>query len=84
VRGQPETGESTASINRRADDEAWPRVRDELASGATLLRVPRLRKAYPDKGHGPYGSGITDARLRKLERERVLRHVGVDRYELVS
>lgn len=77
-----ETGESTRAIVSRGDDAAWPTVKVELETGATLLRVPKLRRAYPDRGAGAYGSGISDARLRKLEREGVLRHVGVDRYAL--
>lgn len=80
--GQSETGESTASIIARGDDESWPRVMAELQSGAILLRVPKLRRGYSDRGQGPYGSGISDARIRKLEGEGILRHIGVDRYSL--
>lgn len=77
-----ETGESVAQMNARSDDEAWPHVRQELENGATLLRVPKLKRAYADRGQGPYGRGITDTRVRKLERTGVLRFVGVDRYAL--
>jgi len=84
MRTAPDTGESSASINRRADDAAWPFVRAELESGATLLRIPKLRRAYPDRGNGPYGRGLNDVRVRKLEREGILRHIGVDRYALAA
>lgn len=80
----PDTGESSASINRRSDDEAWPHVRAELETGATLLRIPKLRRAYPDRGDGPYGRGLNDARVRKLEREGIIQFVGVDRYSLAA
>ncbi len=80
----PETGESSASINRRSDDEAWPHILIELKAGATLLRIPKLKRAYADRGQGPYGRGITDTRVGKLERAGTLRFVGVDRYELVD
>lgn len=79
-----DVGESTRSIIARGDDEAWPRIRQELEAGATLLRVPKLRRAYADKADGPYGPGISDTRVRKLEREGVIRHVGVDRYSLAG
>jgi len=79
---QPDTGETVASINARGDDRSWPWIMKELQGGATLLRVPKLRRAYPDQGRGPYGQGITDTRLRKLERAGTIHHVGVDRYAL--
>ncbi len=82
--GRNETGETTAAIIARGDDRAWPEVLAALRSGATLLRVPKLRTAYPDRGQGPSGSGISDTRVRKLEREGVLQHVGVDRYALAE
>lgn len=81
---QPDTGESTRAITARGDDEAWPQIKTELVAGATLLRVSKLRRAYADKGGGPYGSGISDARVRRLERAGVLRYVGVDRYALAE
>jgi hypothetical protein len=81
---KPDAGESTASINARGDDASWPSVLAELQTGATLLRVPKLRRAYADRGNGPYGPGISEARIRKLERAGVLRNAGVDRYALVE
>lgn len=79
---RPDTGESTAAITARGDDEAWPHIMRALEAGATLLRVPALRRAYADHGGGPQGRGISESRVRKLERAGVLRYVGVDRYAL--
>jgi hypothetical protein len=78
----PETGESSARINRRSDDAAWPSLLLELEAGATLLHIPKLKRAYADKGQGPYGAGVTATYVRKLEREGVIKFVGVDRYAL--
>lgn len=80
-----ETGESTASINRRGDDEAWPRVEAALRDGATLYRPPKLDRYYLDFGEGPAGNGsLTPARVRKLEGEGVLEQVGEYRYALAK
>lgn len=79
---QPDTGETSAEINARGDDRAWPWIVKELEDGATLVRVPKLRRAYPDQGRGPYGQGITETRLRRLEQTGIVRHIGVDRYAL--
>jgi hypothetical protein len=82
---QPDTGESTASINRRADDAAWPRIEERLKeTGATLLRIPKLKRAYADCGRGPEGAGISDTRVRHLEKDGVIKFVGVDRYMLLA
>lgn len=79
-----ETGESTASIVARGDDARWSTLVEELRTGATLLRVPKLKHGYADRGQGAYGGGISDTRIRKLEKNGVLRNIGVDRYELVK
>jgi len=79
-----DTGESIASIRARGDDESWPRVLAELREGATLLRVPKLRRGYPDRGAGVYGSGVSDTWIRKLEAAGVLVYCGVDRYRLAD
>ena len=80
-----ETGESTAAINRRADDEAWPRVRAALLEGATLWRPPKLDRFHIDRGRGtPGGGSLGRARVRRLEAEGILEHVGVDRYALTE
>ena len=79
-----DAGESSAAITARGDDYSWPKIEPELKTGATLLRVPKLRRGYADKGHGPYGAGISDNRIRRLEREGVIKQIGVDRYTLAS
>jgi len=79
-----DTGESAASIYRRADDDAWPHIERELQDGATLLRIPKLKRGYADKGKGPEGPGITDTRIRKLASAGTIRQVGVDRYALAT
>ena len=79
-----DTGESTAAINARADDLAWQRVLPLLKQGATLLRIPKLRRSYADLGEGPSTGGLTDARMRRLEAQKVIRQVGVDRYALTE
>lgn len=84
TRGRPDAGETAASIVARGDDEAWPYIERELRAGATLLRLPKLKRAYCHRGVEPYGRGISDARVRKLERDGVIRHIGVDRYALAE
>lgn len=80
----PDTGWSTASIVASGDDRSWPHIERELQAGAILLRVAKLKRSYCDKGQGPYGPGISDARVRKLEKAGTLKHVGVDRYALAN
>ncbi|MEN6464526.1 MAG: hypothetical protein ABFD62_05030 [Syntrophaceae bacterium] len=77
-----DTGESSSSITNRSDNMAWSFIVGQLKEGATLLRIPKFRKSYPDKGQGPYGQGISDTRVRELERNGILQKVGVDRYVL--
>jgi hypothetical protein len=77
-------GESAAAINRRGDDASWPLVLKELKGGATLKRVPSIKRSYADNGHGPFGPGLSDARIRKLEKAGTIRFVGVDRYALTE
>ncbi|MEX2450931.1 MAG: hypothetical protein WD407_08765 [Rhodospirillales bacterium] len=79
------TGESTASINKRVDDESWPAVKEGLEKRMTLWKPPRLANYYLDRGNGDYGGGcLSPARVRKLEAEGVLVHVGVCRYALAD
>jgi len=89
MRRAPETGETTAAIVARADDRAWASIERRLSQRGTscmitLLRIPRLRRAYCDDGTGPFGEGISDARLRRLEKSGVIRCVGIDRYALAD
>lgn len=76
---EPETGESSAAINARADDAAWRTVLPMLQAGRPLVRPVRCRDYYVD-GAG----GLTAARVKRLEREGVIRRVGGDTYALVS
>jgi len=80
-----ETGESTASINRRSDDEAWPVVLSALQDGATLFVHRKIDRAAVDglEWRDPRsGRTITRSRALRLEREGVLYAIGVDRYAL--
>lgn len=79
-----DTGERTSVIVARSDDASWPYVLAELQNGATLLRIPKLRKGYVDRIGGLGGPGISDTRILKLEREGVLRIVGANRYALMG
>lgn len=86
---QSEFGESVMSMNRGADDDAWPQILAALETGATLKRIMKLGTYWVDfdNGHGPGEDGggrLTHSRVRKLESEGVLLHVGVDRYALAS
>lgn len=84
MRRANDTGEPAAAMNARADDLAWQTVLPLLKAGATLLRVPKLRRSYADCGQGPAKGGLTDGRMRRLERDGVIRQIGVDRYALVE
>lgn len=81
---QPDTGETTAAINRRADDDSWKQILPRLEAGATLVRVSGLRRYYVDPGSGPEGPGLSEFGVRRLERQGVLKYVGVDRYGLAE
>lgn len=72
----PATGESSAAIYGRMNDRGWAAVLPLLKAGGTLRR--ELSGYYYIDGRG----GITPARIRKLERDGVLRRVGVDAYAL--
>lgn len=82
-----DTGESTASINRRQDERAWPDIESALRDGATLYRPPRLRDFYT-RGLNPKdrreGRCLSAARVRRLVNEGVLMRVGVDEYGLTE
>jgi hypothetical protein len=82
---QNETGESTASINARCDDNAWHRVLSALQSGATLFRPVRLKNYYTmchDDLDPNNGIGISATRVRRLEQAGIVIRIGVDRYAL--
>ena len=73
-----ETGESTASINRRADDAAWPEIEKQLRAGELLTKPPRLKDYFTSKS----GRRLSQARVYKLEKEGVLELIGVHIYAI--
>lgn len=80
-----ETGESSATINVRSDDNAWPRVLSALQSGATLFRPAKLTRYFTkcqDDLDPNDGVGISATRVKKLEQAGILIRIGVDRYSL--
>ncbi|WP_295805889.1 hypothetical protein [uncultured Nitratireductor sp.] len=79
---KPETGENTASINRRRDFAEWPTVLAALREGASIVRPPRLDRYFIDRGQGPGGGSLSATYVRKLEAEGVLELIGVHRYAL--
>ena len=83
----PETGESTASIKRRADDMAWPDIESGLVAGGQLYRPYRLRdyavRGLPDKDRRN-GRMLSATAVKRLEREGKLRQIGVDTYGLAN
>lgn len=82
TRRQPDTGESSASINKRMDDWQMPLVLEALQSGATLFRPHRLKNYYVDRGDGPGSGCLSATRVKALEASGQLVCVGVDRYAL--
>lgn len=83
-----DTGETTAAINARMNERALPDVMEGLREGGTLIRPARLDCWYLDMGAGHHKlhnrGGLTRSFVKKLERDGVIRHVGVDRYGLVQ
>lgn len=78
-----DTGESTASIRRRCDDEAQPRALGAMRLGATLHRPSKLQTYHAHDGANYVdGTGLSGARVRVLEAEGVITHIGIDRYGL--
>lgn len=73
-----DTGETTAAINSRRDNEAWQRLLPELRRGALIARpTAKLRSYYVD-GMG----GFQPSFIRRLERDGLIRLVGVETYQL--
>lgn len=75
---KPATGDSTAEIYGRSNDRAWMAVLPLLQAGAALRREPT--GYYYVDGRG----GLTPARIKRLERDGVLRRIGVDTYALAE
>jgi hypothetical protein len=80
----PETGESTASIKRRRDDEAWPRIREQLVGGAHLRYVQRLGIVDLASAATHYWGPrtISRERLAELINSGELTEVSINRYQV--
>lgn len=81
-----ETGETTASVNRRLDDMAWPKVLGLLRAGAVLFRPSGMRDyytwpAHPGAGY-VYAECLTASGVKRRATDGVLISSGVDRYSL--
>lgn len=77
------TGESTASINARADKRQMPKVMAALQEGAVLWQPNTGFDYYIRKGNTYGGMGsLTPAGIRKLESEGTIELVGVKTYAL--
>lgn len=81
-----ETGETTASVNRRLDDMAWPKVLGLLRAGAVLFRPSGMTDYYTWPAHPSSGyveaTCLTKTGVKNLASEGVLLNIGVDRYGL--
>lgn len=79
-----ETGETTAAINARMNARMMPDILSALRQGGTLFRPAKLDNWYidmSDAGHAlHHRGGLTRAAVKTLERDGVIRFVGVDRY----
>lgn len=79
-----ETGETTAAINARQNARAMPDVLSALRQGGTLFRPAKLDTWYIDMGNACHPlhqrGGLTRSAVKQLERDGVIRFVGVDRY----
>ncbi len=79
-----ETGESSASIERRSDVEGWARAKSAMEQGGVLHRPHRLNVFYVRDRRGEYVSGtrITRTGIRRLEGAGEIVLAGVDSYML--
>lgn len=76
-----ETGETTASMNARADAEQWTRIKPLMDNHkATLVWHPGMMRFYTKNGdeYGQYGIGKTF--VKNLVKEGIVVRVGVDEY----
>lgn len=82
-----EYSDSTAAINARGDDQAWPNILKGLEDGGRLRLVHKIERAVLEglpETH-PSAKGIrtmTISRTRRLHREGVLVNSGVDQFTL--
>lgn len=80
TRQQPETGQTTAAIYAKANQRGWVTILPALRAGAVLTRPsPKLRTYYVN-GSG----GLSPSFVRRMEREGLIRRVGVEAYQLVE
>lgn len=81
-----DTGESTASINRRQDDAAWPHVHRALVAGAELRRPSGLKRYYPYVRENPCiaPGSLSETRVKTLERSGMLRRLESGAYVMVE
>lgn len=82
-REQNETGESVRSINKRGDDLVQDRVLSALRRGAVLIIHRKINRAVVegiDDRDRDYGITLSLTRVRRLEKEGYLEHIGVDKY----
>lgn len=78
------TGETTASINGRADDKAWPATRCALLRGAELRQPVGLKNWYAYFKSDPVsGTGLTPGAVKRRERACDLQRVG-EVYKIVE
>lgn len=83
-----ETGESTASLSRSWDHQAWRGgILDAMRRGAILRWHPKIKRLvveWPDGSDAecPGGRSLSQAAARRLERDGVIEICGVDRYRL--
>lgn len=79
----PDTGESVAAINKRADQENWQRrIKPYMQKGAILVYHPKLKTYYTQLGEefGRYGISITG--VRNLEKAGEIILVAAQKYAL--
>lgn len=77
-----DTGETSKSINDRADDAAWEKIEKALADGAHLRRPKIVDTYFACKNGDFFGPCLTKRRVLKLEREGTLILAGIETYAL--
>lgn len=84
-----ETGESTASINARRDDDAMQDVISALRDGGRLRYIPKLQRAVVEIQAAKRfdqdpraGRTITMTRTRQLLADGIIQESGVDTYTI--
>ncbi|MEJ0017490.1 MAG: hypothetical protein WDN25_13185 [Acetobacteraceae bacterium] len=75
-----DTGETTAVIYARRDREAWDNLLPRLRAGVIINRPSSKLRTYYVDGDG----GFQPSFIKQLEREGVIRRVGVEAYQLTE